>query len=308
MYFVLDRSGSMSESDKWTRVRIVVGKIMRAVGPRASFGATIFPGITQNTDACAPGTQVMALRPGDPPSSVDGPTTKTLLAATAVPAAGGTPTAAALRQTLTYLGNAAGKTFVILATDGAPNCNDKAACSYLTCQLNIENAPGCPSTGPGNCCEPPEYFRENCLDSSPTLEAIGALKSRDIFTYVIGLPGSALYANFLDQAAIAGGTAQPGTKKYFPVDAADEASLLAALKKVAAQIVATCVIELNEEPKDPKLVNVYLDEVLLPFEPTDGWEIDGKTVTLKGATCTKVMNGDILGVRVITGCPRVEPK
>ena len=33
-----------------------------------------------------------------------------------------------------------------------------------------------------------------------------------------------------------------------------------------------------------------------------------KTVTLLGDTCTKVMNGDVLGVRIIAGCPRVEPR
>jgi hypothetical protein len=307
MYFVLDRSGSMIPGDKWTTVRIVVGKILRAIGPRASFGAMIFPG-TGGGAACAPGTEVMSLRPGDPPSSIDGPTTKYLLTATQVPASGGTPTAAALTQALDRLRGVAAKTFVILATDGAPNCNSFASCSYQTCQLNIESAPGCPAGGPGNCCEPPDGYRENCLDDSATLSGIQALRSEGIQTYVVGLPGSATYASFLDQAAIAGGTAQTGTTKYFRVDATNEATLLTALKKIAAQIVATCVIELNEPPRDPNLVNVYLDEVVLPFNPADGWSIDGKTVTLTGAACQRVLSGDVLGVRVIAGCPRVEPR
>ena len=43
MYFVLDRSGSMGESDKWDRVRLTVARLMRGLGPRANFGAAIFP-------------------------------------------------------------------------------------------------------------------------------------------------------------------------------------------------------------------------------------------------------------------------
>lgn len=250
----------------------------------------------------------MGIRPGDPPSSADGPTTRHLLNVTQMPASGGTPTAAALQQAIGRLGGVAGKTFVILATDGAPNCNVFASCSYTGCQLNIENFPGCPPAGPTNCCSPPDGFRENCLDTQPTLDAISALRSKGIPTYVIGLPGSAVYSGFLDQAAVAGGTAQPGPTKYFRVDSASEAAMLSALKKVAAQIVATCTIELNEEPVDPKLVNVYLDEVVLPYDPTNGWSIDGKTVTLTGDACTRVLSGDVLGVRVIAGCPRVEPR
>jgi hypothetical protein len=75
IYFVLDRSGSMAESNKWTQVRVVVGQIMRALGPRANFGATMYPA-TADKDGCGAGSEIMSIRPGDPPSSSqDGPTT-----------------------------------------------------------------------------------------------------------------------------------------------------------------------------------------------------------------------------------------
>jgi hypothetical protein len=307
IYFVLDRSGSMHTPDKWTQVRVTVGKIMRSLGPRANFGAAMFPALGE--DACAPGKQVMPVRNGDPPSSsVDGPTTSTLLAVTRVAPGGGTPTGATLENVLGDLGRIAGRKFVILATDGAPNCNANASCSFDQCQLNIENIPGCPRYGPLNCCEPPEGFRENCNDGPRTLAAIGALRSAGIPTYVVGLPGANPYAALLDQMAEAGGTARNGSPKYYAIDTATESVMLAALKKIAAQIAGTCVFELKEPPADPRLVNVYLDDVILPFEPNDGWAIDGKTVTLVGSACERVKNGDVLDVRIIAGCPRVEPK
>lgn len=307
MYFVLDRSGSMAESNKWTQVRVVVGKILRTLGPRANFGAMIYPGT--GADTCAPGTEIMATRPGDPPSSgVDGPTTETLLVRTQVPPYGGTPTSAALQAALPIVKALPGKTFVILATDGAPNCNAFGSCGFDSCQPNIEDVPGCPKEGPYNCCEPPDGFRENCLDTSGSATAAAALKSAGIPVYVIGLPGTAAYEGVLDQLAVAGGTALSASPKYFAVDAASEEAMLGILKKVAAKIVARCEFELKEEPADPKLVNVYVDDVVLPYDPTATWKIEGKTVTLLGATCDAVLRGDVLGVRIIAGCPRVEPR
>lgn len=51
--------------------------------------------------------------------------------------------------------------------------------------------------------------------------------------------------------ATVGGTALPKSPRYFAVDAASEDVMLQALKKVAAQITATCTFDLKEEPADP---------------------------------------------------------
>lgn len=306
MYFVLDRSGSMAENNKWTQVRVVVGKILRTLGPRANFGAMIYPG--SSDEACSPGVEIMPTRPGDPPSSSDGPTTQILLQKSNVVPTGGTPTSASLSSVVPIVQKLQGKTFVILATDGAPNCNALAGCGFDMCMPNIEDIQGCPKEGPFNCCSPPEGFRENCLDSPGSVGAATQLKNMNVPVYVIGLPGTSTYAGVLDQIAVAGGTAGPVSPKYFAVDTASETAMLAALKKVAAKIVATCEFTLKDEPADSKLVNVYLDDVILPYDPNATWKIEGKTVTLLGDTCTKVMNGDVLGVRVIAGCPRVEPR
>ncbi|HVJ91698.1 MAG TPA: vWA domain-containing protein [Labilithrix sp.] len=308
IYFVLDRSGSMAYPDKWNQVRVTVGRIMRSLGPRANFGAAMFPGPSAY-DTCAPGKEIMPVRGGDPPSSgIDGPTTSYLLSATRVVPSGGTPTGptlALVRQTVTSI---PGHSYVILATDGAPNCNPNASCGFDECQPNMMNIQGCPKEGPFNCCEPPDGYRENCTDSTGTLGEISALKAAGIPVYVVGLPGVSEDAALLDRMAVAGGTALPTSPRYFAVDAASEDVMLATLKKVAAKITATCTFDLKEAPLDPSHVNVYMDDVILPYEPQNGWIIDGKTVTLVGSACSRVMNGDVLDVRIIYGCPRVEPK
>ena len=307
MYFVLDRSGSMQQDNKWDAVRVVVAQILRGLGPRANFGATLFPGF--DSDQCAPPAQVLPITPGDPPGSGDGPTTKRLLDATNTPPSGGTPTGEALRSVLPILKAAKGKTFVILATDGGPNCNPNVACDITQCQPNIEAVPQCPPSGP-NCCAPPNGGYESCLDSAATVSAVSALKAAGIPVYVIGLPGSGnpTYANLLDTLASAGGTALPTSPKYYRVDSSNSAVLLTALKKIAAKIVATCEFKLTMPPVQANQVNVYFDDVVVPADPTNGWKIEGQTVTLLGDSCNKVLNGDVLDVRIITGCPTVEPR
>jgi hypothetical protein len=309
MYFVLDRSGSMAESDKWGAVRKVVAQILRGLGPRANFGATLFPGFDDTT--CSPPREVLPITPGDPPGTQDGPTTKKLLTATQSAPSGGTPTAEALRNVLQSLRTAKGKTFVILATDGGPNCNGAAGCNSDLCQPNIESTPSSCQPGGLSCCDPGTGgAQESCLDSAPTQSAVAALKAAGIPVYVIGLPGTSnpVYANLLDQLAVAGGTALPTSPKYYRIDSTNSPVLLTALKKIAAQIVATCEFKLTMAPAQANQVNVYFDEVVVPADPVNGWKIDGQTVTLLGDSCKKVLSGDVLDVRIITGCPTVLPR
>lgn len=307
LYFVLDRSGSMEVGGKWTQVRFTVANIVRSLGPRINFGVTVFPG---RSNQCGPGTEVLPVTNGDPPSSTaDGPATKALITSTALVPGGGTPTAATLEQVRRQIAGVAGRRFVILATDGAPNCNEAAACGVDQCQPNIEGVQNCPVNGP-SCCDGVRGSRGNCNDAAPTLAAIAALKADGIPTYVVGLPGAQAptYVSLLESMAVAGGVANPTSPRYFRVDSASESAMLAALKKVAGQITATCSYDLTEPPKAPDLVNVYLDDVVLPQEPVNGWKLEGKQVTLLGSACNRVQAGDVLSVRIIAGCPTVVPK
>jgi len=307
VYFVLDRSGSMNDGGKWSTIRTVVASVVSKLGPRIAVGAAVFPAL--GSADCDTGGEVFSVRRGDSPPS-PGALSQTaigLITSVTTIAEGGTPTAATLRAIAPKVEALAGKTFVILATDGGPNCDPVASCDSSTCIPNIENAaPECTPTGP-SCCTPDQFGAESCLDSFATTQAVIALQSAGIPVYVIGVPGSGPYAGLLDQLAVSGGTARTGEPKYYRVDSTDTAAFTTALSQVAAKITATCTLALSTPPSDPSQVNVYIDGVVLPADPVDGWTLSGSTVTLVGATCAKVMAGDVLSVRVIEGCPTVQP-
>jgi hypothetical protein len=304
LYFVLDRSGSMNGSNKWSTIQIALEKIVIALGPRAQVGAAVFPDPAQ--DQCAPGVEVFASRRGDAPAGTPGPTELALLQTLGhIAASGGTPTAATLQKLAPTLQAIPGKTFVILATDGGPNCDASATCTAATCTANIENTPGCPPGGPTCCTDPTTGGPLSCLDSQPTIDAVTALAKAGIPVYVVGVPGSQPYADLLDQLATAGGTARGSEPQYYAVDTADQAAFYSAMSKVAAKIAGSCILTLNQVPPDPSLINVFLDGTVLPQSGPDGWTLNGTIVTLLGASCQAVQNGDVIDVRVVAGCPTV---
>jgi hypothetical protein len=299
LYFVLDRSGSMTDLDKWTTVRNVIADVMHRIGPRARFGAAVFPDPTY--DSCNVGVQVMPMTLGDSPAGTYGPTTARFTAGTNYPASGGTPTAATFQELTPILEALPGKTFAILATDGGPNCDANITCDASACIPNIESTGGCLPQGASCCASDPL----SCLDGAAAVQAITALQTAGVSTYVIGVPGSGPYAGVLNQMALAGGTARPTSPYYFDVTTADEAAFTAALTQIAAKVTATCTLTLSEAPPDPSNVNVYLDGNVVPADPTNGWTLSGSTVTLEGTTCDSVLQGNVLSLRVVAGCPTV---
>ena len=309
LYFVLDRSGSMATDNKWTTIRTVVATVMKSLGPRANFGLAMFP-YPSATDSCAPGIQNMSVRPGDSPAGTQGPTTTALLKITSGAPSGGTPTAATLSNLAPTLTGLSGRTFVILATDGGPNCDAAADCNVDACIDNIEGYTGCPPNGPANCCDPNNPNGGgplDCLDAQPTIDAVTAIASAGIPVYVVGVPGSAPYATLLDELATAGGTARATEPFYYRVDSSDQSDFEGALSQIAAKITATCTLTLSEPPPDPTHVNVYFDDQAVPADPADGWTLSGATITLVGAACAEVTSGAVLNVRVVAGCPTVQP-
>lgn len=305
MVFVLDHSGSMMANDKWTNIRLVVAHIMTDLGPRANFGVAMFPN-PNATDSCAAGGMMMSVRPGDSPAGTEGPTTLEALWVTSGTPFGGTPTATTLANLLPALTKLSGRTFVLLATDGGPNCDANAACDATMCIDNIESDFGCTPTGP-NCCDPSVFGPLDCLDQQPTVNAVTAIAQAGVPVYVIGVPGSGPYASLLDQLATAGGTARATEPLYYQVDTADQTAFQGVLAAIAAKITGSCTLDLKQPPPDPTHVNVYFDNTPVPADPVNGWTLSGSTITLVGTACTEVLSGTVLNVRVVAGCPVLQP-
>jgi len=315
IYFVLDRSGSMNDFNKWQTVRTVIGQLVTQLGPRATFGVTVFP--DPSTNGCTPGVEVFAPRQGDPQvAGALGPTATALVTTLGgIPANGGTPTAATFTSIAPHLRSLSGKTYVIFATDGGPNCNPDATCDADQCQPNMETIAGCPAGGPPNCCAPGATATGgplSCEDTTPAVAAVQALAASGIPVYVVGVPESEPYADVLAQLAEAGGTARDpdggdaGDSQYYAVTGTDTADLEAALSAIAAKITGTCTFDLGTMPADPSLVNVFFDDGPIAQAGPDGWTLTGPTVTVLGASCRQILSGAVLDVRVVAGCPTVE--
>ena len=338
LYFVLDRSGSMNDDGKWGTIVNVLTQIVLDLGPRVNVGITVFPDPAETPsqtapgvpNECAVGIPLVPLSPGDARSGLLGPTASEILTALGrVGAQGGTPTAATLSALPPLLKTFPGKTYVILATDGGPNCNSSAMCDAANCELDIESSPGCMTST--NCCAGGGGNSEDCLDAEPTTNAVQALAADGFPVYVVGVPGSAPYATLLDTLAIAGGTARDPNgagPQYYNVATTDQPSFQAALFQVAAKVTGSCTLKLDAVPPNPSLVNVFLDEQPLAtgagcIDPGDAtaqpvmtseagsapstcnWVLEGQTVTVLGAACQEIMSGDVLDVRVVAGCPTV---
>lgn len=319
LYFIIDRSGSMGDvvegQTKYLSLEMSVVDLVRRIGIRARMGAALFPGFDPD-NSCLPGVEVFPATTGDSlsyiDSGADGPVTRAFATAIHRKPRGGTPTGSTLEHLLPSLTALEGKTFVILATDGGPNCNPEAQCGALTCIPNIEKVPGC-GEGSRNCCTPDTYGRVNCLDSTRTIHAVRALFDAGIKTYVIGLPGTVgevgtdIYGWLLDEMAQAGGTARAASPKYFAVEQMSELSEV--LGAIGAEVIATCDFTLEEPPSEPDRVNVYFDTKILPKDPKNGWDWTGPaSLSLRGKACTEVKSGSVGQVQITVGCPTELPR
>jgi hypothetical protein len=202
-----------------------------------------------------------------------------------------------------------GKTAVILATDGAPNCNGNALCDMSTCIANIEgafraNGKRCDSTV--NCCSPTaDYGPYACIDEDASAAPIETLLSHGIKTYVVGLPGTDAYTGVLNRLAAAGGTARSQAletdPQYYRVE--DSAALATALKSIVTSVSISCTLKLDAVPPDWSKVNVYFDNALVRMSETDGWrQVDARQLELVGESCKLLSSGDVFQVQVVAGC------
>lgn len=318
LYFVLDRSGSMGEQlpdesdDKWSATQAAVAGLLRSIGHRIEYGAAVFPG---GPVSCTVGRQVFPFSRGDPflgmVSNRNGPRLQSLMQRlSALDPIGGTPVSSTLRELSPLLSaEASARTYVVLATDGAPNCNEGTHCDSSRCIPDLEGATfGEELCGERFSCCDPDLFGEgagaNCVDDEATLAEITALAANGTPTYVIGMPGAAPYADVLDRFAEAGGTARSGQSRYYAVN--DAAELNEALLEIGTGVAIECELALTEVPADASLVNVSYDGRVVPFNERDGWVWDGDAALgLRGAACDELRSGSVQSVSIIYGCSTV---
>jgi hypothetical protein len=276
-------------------VQAAAAKLVRDLRYVIRAGAAAFP-LPGAADPCHAGAQVYAPH-FDDPVGFD-------LATALLTPRGGTPTAATLSALGPVLSALPGKTLVVLATDGGPNCNAGASCSLAECTENIEGCtPGdtcCAASV--NCCAPGgPAGPSNCIDHAATVAAVAAIAASGIRVYVVGIPGSRPYANVLTDMAFAGGAAMATVPFYYDVQ--DLSTLDAVFSSIAGAAVP-CDITVDDPPSAPGDTNVYLDQTLVLYDPADGWTWSApNVVTLHGAACLSLQSGQVKQVQVVSGCP-----
>lgn len=312
---VIDKSGSMAETpegfgtDKWTAMRSALDAALTMVKDDLNIGLDLYP----FPDECSvpKGDDVQV-----PVQTGGTALPKILDALDASAPSGGTPTAAALARARRYFTSGAGAAlkgehYVLLATDGGPNCNSTLACEANACTVNLDGQ--CPMQV-DNCCDSTQAgpgAEAGCLDEAAGVAEIEALAAAGVATFVVGIPGTEAYADSLDAFAVAGGRPNPDAPpSYFAVSAKGGVAGLADVLGVITQgLITSCRFRLDSAPPDPARLNVEIDGKPVPKLGADGWELDlsadPPTVVLKGTTCARIQREGAQSVEVVYGCPTV---
>ena len=188
----------------------------------------------------------------------------------------GTPTRRAIQgavSALTSLTDANPK-YILLATDGQPNCATTAANS-----LNMD-------------------------DSAGTQQAVADALAMNIPTFVVGIGATGAVAA-LNATAIAGGRPQTGgASSYYQVD--DAAALSTALGAIIGQA-ASCTFNIGVAPDGTTAVGlgVFGDGAPITMDPANGWSFTDASMTsiiINGPMCDQVMTGTIKDVTIAFVC------
>ncbi|MES1206713.1 MAG: vWA domain-containing protein, partial [Pseudomonadota bacterium] len=153
-----------------------------------------------------------------PPAVAVGPMNAAAVAASIAATApgGNTPTRDAVTTGAAYLLSLADANpkFIVLATDGLPNC-----------------PPGCAVSTPSTMCTQ----TDNPTEDAAVEKAVADAVAQGIKTFVIGIGNVATAESTLNALAIAGGEAQVGAStSYYP--ATDESALETALNTILAAV------------------------------------------------------------------------
>lgn len=331
MLLVIDKSSSMvnnkvqGDITRWDAMKQALSTALPKVQDRISIGLEVFPkeGLPTSCTDVGPCCETLS---GE--AAINVPIAQGSLAVpqvldklNTINAGGGTPTSAALAAAREYFTTGAGKDlpgdkYVVLATDGGPNClSADTVCTLDRCTANIdgrcEQPP--PPAAPVNCCETLTDGGLFCLGDQAVISEIESLKTAGVSTFVIGIPGTEQYAGYLDSFAEAGGVPNlAGPKKYYAVSAESGVEgLTKVFEDITTSLVRSCEVELASKPFNEKMINVAVECQIIPKTAEDGsgWTYDPNAepqkVELQGPICQYIQTQGVRQVDVVVGCPTV---
>jgi len=194
-----------------------------------------------------------------------------------------TPTRAAEAAAVTYLGtvNDQNPMFIVLATDGQPNC---------------------PMTG-----------NQQNDDTPATVNAVAAAKTAGIPTFVVGISAGGAPETALNMMAVAGGYPQMNQPtQYYPVSSTAE---FVAVLQTLVGMATTCTYTVPEPPTNDGTTtrgNITItgtdsggNQTVIPPNDPNGWTYTDTNMTAIGlhvAACDQVTAGTITTVTIIFNC------
>jgi len=316
---VVDKSSSMSATptgfgdSKWNGLRAALTSALDAGSGKVAFGLDFFP---SSGGPSVPLPNGCALPTSGAPTVAVSPAAPTVDAIKKAlednSPAGATPTAAGLGRALAYYTTGAGAAlkgehYVLLATDGGPNCDDGLSCEAASCTVNMDGL--CPAST--NCCDPQldPAGPGKCLDDGATVAMVKQLAQANIKTFVVGIPGTEAYGSTLESIAIEGGEPNPSAPpSYFAISAAGGVKALSeVLTNITTGLITSCELVLSEQLPALDKINVVIDGNTILEGDADGWSLDSSstppTIVLKGATCARVSKSGAEKLTVTFGCP-----
>jgi len=264
----VDESGSMKEqisgstNSKWTTLVGAVNDLFMKYSGAAQWGLSIFPHSPANS--CSAGQVDIAVASGTTPAiltKLNGMTDATI--------GGNTPTNQTLQALLgsaAGLADAAHTNYVLLMTDGQPNCGG---------------------------------------DANAVKNTIAQLygQTTSVRTFVVGIgDGASSDPNALNSWADAGHTSRAGATKYYQVNTA--ADLANAFADIVSGV-ASCTYQLTMKPADASLIVAYIGGVAVPQDPTNGTTYDpgSNSLVFNGTSCDQIKSGAASSLDIVYGCP-----
>jgi hypothetical protein len=301
---LFDRSGSMDtflgSDTRYHAAALLASDLVTSYANHVRFGYQDMPAKQDHDSLSASGCWVA------PPSVELGPDNAQPVVAAiaaAAPMDGNTPTAGALRAAAEYfdgLNDGVDNRYVLLVTDGAPNC---------TLAGQLSNADTFDSQG--------TRIAGACFDA---LTQVSSMVANDIRVIVVGVDSDLAVdpdgqPSCLDAMAHAGGAAaSPGSPGFYSVS--NPLPLELALERTFGGVTrASCLLRLPGAVRDPLSIVVSLDGQKipgpLPASESDGWNYDGTLsppgIHITGAYCDKIERFEVTTVAAQYDCPFVPP-
>jgi len=271
MLIILDRSASMEvdtvnlvtvQTMRWMPAVAAVKEVTAALEDTIRFGLMVFP---NEASGCSSGLLEVPMdlnTAGSIATKLDGHKP-----------GGATPLSITLRGAQNELLSSRNVVdalprdqYILLITDGAPNCSASLSSSQA-------------------------------LDDQDAYKAVDGLRTNGVKTYVIGFDTGGL--TVLDELARRGGTGETTHRKV-----SDGSTLVAELENISARVVS-CSYELAKAPGDPTYVRVAIDGKSYPLGDA-GWKLEGDTtVQLQPAACDVLQDGKSHAIKITVECDPV---